>query len=83
VSERVASAISPFCARLRSKKFYFLRTPPREVSDILDGSGRCWCQRTMDALGPDGRPVDPEDCQNGRRCYESFGADPSQRKPTC
>ncbi len=71
--ERTPTAISPFCAKLRSKKFYFLQGPPLTVDDILEASGRTWCLHTMDGLGPDGRRVSPEDCQAGRRCYEPLG----------
>jgi hypothetical protein len=67
------SAISPFCARLRSKKTYFLAGPPRTEEDILEASGRTWCVHTMDAIGPDGKLVRPEACQAGRRCYEALG----------
>ena len=64
--------LSPFCIHLQSKKTFFLRAPPMEVSDILDGSRHCWCRRTMLALGPDGEVVDPEDCRSGRSCFASI-----------
>jgi hypothetical protein len=63
---------SPFCARLRTKKSYFLREPALEEGDLLDASGHCWCLKTMLALGPDGKPVLPEDCRAGRACFESI-----------
>ena len=66
--------ISPYCSRLRSKKLCFAERPPRSEDDILDGSGRVWCQCTMMALGPDGQLVDPGDCQPTRSCFEPFGA---------
>ena len=65
--------ISPFCAHLRTKKYFFLTRPALTEDDILDGSGRSWCQHTMEALGPDGELVDPEDCRSQRRCFESIG----------
>lgn len=68
--------ISPFCCRLRSKKYYFLEAPARTEDELLDGSGHSWCQHTMDAVGPDGALVDPQDCQNSRRCFEGYGPRP-------
>ncbi len=64
--------ISPFCVHILSKKTYFLRGPPMEESDILDGSRSCWCRRTMHILGPDGEVVHPEECRAGRSCFESI-----------
>jgi hypothetical protein len=70
------SAVSPLCARLRSKKYYMLGRPPLEEADILDASQHCWCQRTQQALGPDGDVVRPRDCVAGRECYEPIGVTP-------
>lgn len=69
-----AARISPFCASLRSKKYYFLERPPQEAADLLDGSNRCWCIRTMQAVGPDGEQVDPAGCGAGRSCFERWGS---------
>ncbi len=66
------AALFPFCRLLRSKKLYFARQPPRTEEEILDASRRCWCSRTMQALGPDGELVAPEDCRSGRTCFEGF-----------
>ena len=63
--------VSPICADLRSKKTYFLGGPPMESSDVLDGSGHCWCRTTQQAIGPDGEAADPEDCRAGRACFRS------------
>ena len=68
--------ISPYCSKLRSKKLCFAEGPPQSEDDILDGSGRVWCQRTMMAVGPDGDLVDPEDCQSARGCFVAFGSRP-------
>jgi hypothetical protein len=62
---------SPFCADFRSKRYYFLERPAYERSEILDGSGDCWCGRTQLRLGPDDERVDPDDCQRGRACFRS------------
>ncbi|MEM7305864.1 MAG: hypothetical protein AAF682_04305 [Planctomycetota bacterium] len=61
--------VSPFCTDVRSKKTYFLDAPAQSEDDILDGSGRVWCRRTMQSVGPDGELVDPADCQRGRSCF--------------
>jgi hypothetical protein len=66
--------ISPFCARLASKKLCFRTAPPRVEEDVLDGSAHVWCTRTMLALGPDGRIVDTSLCRRGRACYEGYAA---------
>lgn len=74
VREDVASALnlSPFCVHLQSKKTFFLRAPPMQTSDILDGSRHCWCRQTMQAIGPDGDVVDPDECRRGRSCFASI-----------
>ena len=69
-------AISPFCRDIRSKKTNFLDAPAQTEDDILDGSGRVWCRRTMQSVGPDGELVDPADCRRGRACFEGFGPRP-------
>ena len=66
-----AAPLAPFCAQIQSKKAYFLGRPPNTVAELLDASQSCWCRRTMQALGPDGSIVDPDDCRAGRACYES------------
>lgn len=63
---------SPFCREIRSKKYYFLQEMPTETHHLRDGSNYCWCQRTMQAVGPDGEMVRPEDCKAGRSCYRSL-----------
>ena len=66
--------LSPYCSRLRSKKLCFAERPPQREDEIVDGSGRVWCQRTMMTIGPDGALVDPADCGARRECYEPFGS---------
>ncbi|MEW6073505.1 MAG: hypothetical protein AB1726_13055 [Planctomycetota bacterium] len=65
--------ISPFCAWLRSKRYYFLDRPPRDESEVLDGSQSCWCELTQEAVGRDGKIVDPRDCRDGRSCFQPYG----------
>jgi hypothetical protein len=62
---------SPFCASLRSKKFFMGATLPTEAADYLDGSNHCWCRETQQAIGPDGGMAQPEHCVAGRACYSS------------
>lgn len=64
-------ALSPYCRELRSKKYYFLDRMPTEESDILDGSGHCWCTHTMKGMGPDGELAAPSECTSERGCYRS------------
>ena len=71
-SESRPAGTSPYCIHLRSKKSYFLRRPPMEEADLVDGSGHCWCLKTMLVRGPDGAPVEPSDCRSGRLCFESI-----------
>lgn len=64
----------PPCSELRSKKWFFLTAPARSAADLLDASNACWCARTSTALGPDGEPVDPDDCVEGRACWRASAA---------
>jgi len=63
---------SPFCSRLRSKKFYFLQQMPTEERHLLDATGHCWCTQTMQAIGPDGERALPKNCNAERNCYRSL-----------
>jgi len=75
VTEPERITISPFCALLRSKRYFSLPAPPRNEADLLDVSRAVWCERTQEALGPDGKIVDPAGSRHGRRCFERYGAD--------
>ncbi|MCW3050900.1 MAG: hypothetical protein JWN14_70 [Chthonomonadales bacterium] len=63
---------SPFCRELRSKKYFFLEEMPTEIHHIRDASNHCWCRKTVQAFGPDGELVRPEDCNTSRGCYQSL-----------
>jgi hypothetical protein len=63
---------SPYCREIRSKKYYFLQEMPTEEHHLSNGSTPCWCQRTMQVVGPDGEIVRPRDCTAGRSCYRSL-----------
>jgi len=71
VSEPWAIVQSPFCASLRSKKFFMRDALPTEASDYLDASNHCWCRMTQQVIGPDGGIVNPDACVNGRACFSS------------
>jgi len=62
---------TPFCGEMRSKKYFLLDTIPSQASDLLDGSGHCWCHHTQQPVGPDGLHVLPDLCVPGRSCYRS------------
>ena len=67
-----SSASAP-CAELRSKKWFFLKAPPRSAGELMDASNWCWCALTSGPLGPDRQPVDPDDCSEGRSCWRGLG----------
>ena len=60
-----------FCGDLRSKKYFLLDSIPLQESDLLDGSGHCWCYHTQQPIGPDGQHVTPDLCGSERSCYRS------------
>jgi hypothetical protein len=62
---------SPFCAELRSKKFFMVGGVATEAAQYLDGSDNCWCFHTQLPVGPDGGKVYPNRCVPGRSCYKS------------
>lgn len=71
-SETVNLVQSPYCREIRSKKYYFMQEMPTENHHLMDGSGHCWCSRTMQIVGPDGEMVRAEDCTSERTCYRSL-----------
>ena len=56
------------CRHVRSKESFHSVSPL--VEDQFH-SGVYWCDLTADALGPDGRSVDAEECCRGRACFEA------------
>ena len=71
MSSELSHHETPFCGELRSKKYFLLDTIPSQASDLLDGSGHCWCHHTQQPIGPDGLHVLPDLCVPGRSCYRS------------
>ena len=58
------------CLSLRHKGMYVTSVPDPEESkfyDKYDGTWY-WCGETQIGYGPDGQPVGPLDCKNGRGC---------------
>ena len=58
------------CLSLRHKGMYVTSVPDPEESkfyDKYDGTWY-WCGETQIGYGPDGQPVGPQDCKNGRGC---------------
>lgn len=53
------------CNCLKAKAMY-----TKADVEESDFTSAMWCVRTMTALGPDQRPVDPEACRSGRTCFE-------------
>ena len=76
-----ASPFGPFCRHLQAKKLYFREAPARTEEELLDGSGHCWCRRTMTILGPHGDIADPSECRSGRACFEPVGTRTVGREP--
>jgi hypothetical protein len=62
---------SPFCASLRSKKFFMMDQLATDASHYLDSSSHCWCRETQLVVGPDEGRVHPVRCIPGRACYRS------------
>jgi hypothetical protein len=58
------------CLSLRHKMMYVdERHAVRGMVDDSSDTRIYWCTKTQEALGPDGKPVSPGDCETGRECY--------------
>ena len=66
-----AAIQTPFCASLRSKKFFMLDALAADAEQYLDASNHCWCRETQQVIGPDGGRATPDRCTSGRSCYTS------------
>ncbi len=55
------------CKHLRAKEMYYSNSPG-EIDQFH--SGIFWCDRTHDALGPDGVYADNEECNPVRSCFQ-------------
>ena len=63
------------CTHLRTKGMY-LPPNPRADGAAPEGSATAvyWCLKTMKVTGPDGQPVDREDCVPPRACFAAGDA---------
>ena len=52
------------CRYLRNKEMYYGQQDDDEFA-----SGLCWCDKTQEAVGPDGAPAAKLECCAGRSCY--------------
>ena len=75
MANRPPIAVSPYCTHLSSKKVLVSEGLPMTERDVLDASNHCWCEVTMQTLGPDRDHATPEGCRKGRSCFESPFAD--------
>jgi hypothetical protein len=55
------------CRRLRTKSMFISAEPDPTVQGSVP---IFWCLHTMNCLGPDGKVVTAEDCNEARGCYE-------------
>lgn len=69
--EAGAASESPFCASLRSKKFFMTNGLATDAGQYLDSTEHCWCRQTQMVFGPDGGRSHPSRCVPGRGCYVS------------
>ena len=58
------------CMHMRHKLMYVdERHTQRGMVDVYSDTRIFWCAKTHESLGPDQRPVAPDECSNGRACY--------------
>ena len=57
------------CAHLRHKGMYVFADETPGTADAIEPTA-FWCLCTQKAFGPDGQPVTPRDCTDGRGCCE-------------
>jgi len=58
------------CLLIRHKGMYTFELPNPGEGKFFDAydAGAYWCAETQSGFGPDGQPVRPDVCQNGRGC---------------
>ncbi|NUO83538.1 hypothetical protein HUU05_25980 [candidate division KSB1 bacterium] len=62
------------CVNLRTRSNYLPAFQQAELNYNPDDYTPCQCLKTLHVIGPDDRPVTPEDCVAGRRCFEGLSA---------
>lgn len=69
--QRVRQALRTRCVHLKTKASFLGLPGPEAVEDPFD-TAVWWCQRTCEAMGPDGSTASPATCEApGRPCYEA------------
>lgn len=69
-----ASKVSQVCVNLRTRSNYIPALQQPNLNYSPDDYTPCQCLKTLHVIGPDDRPVAPELCLAGRRCYEGLSA---------
>ena len=60
------------CKYLKTKKSFMHSTEdPEKWRTNRSSTSQYWCVKTMSVSGPDDGQVQPEDCQEHRRCFIS------------
>ena len=67
---KVINSDHPLCRHLLSKGMYINLDLPADQH--VAGDGYLWCQKTMEAMGPDSDMVERARCIPGRTCYENM-----------
>jgi len=60
------------CQNLRTKASYVPGIRTENYLSEPDPMSQYWCVKTMKVIGPDDRPVEPEDCKTVRKCFKSL-----------
>jgi hypothetical protein len=68
--DKVREALRTRCVHLKTKSAYLGLPDPGDRENDLD-TAIWWCERTCEALGPDGSAATPRTCgAAGRSCYQ-------------
>ncbi len=68
-ARRVREALRVRCTHLKTKRSFLGMPGPGDAENPYD-TAVWWCERTCEALGPDGSTAEPSSCERpGRPCY--------------
>ena len=72
IPEPAAQTVQPKvqCRLIRSKWMFIEAEADPTVP--RSGTSICWCVHTQKCMGPDGRVVTQEDCNEERACFEAL-----------
>lgn len=62
------------CSNLRTRANYIPGLQQSRTDYNPNDYTPCFCLKTLHVVGPDDRPVSPEDCHQRRACFEPLGA---------